>query len=48
MFDDPEELLDDMTSLLDEVQPSELHVVFSSWVERARWVLEQNGDYYQE
>jgi hypothetical protein len=34
MFDDPEELLDCITSFLEEVQPSELHVVFSHWVER--------------
>jgi hypothetical protein len=29
MFDDPEELLDGITSFLEEVQPSELHIVFS-------------------
>jgi hypothetical protein len=46
MFDDPEERLDGITSLLEEIQPSELHVVFSHWVERVRWVLENNGDYY--
>jgi hypothetical protein len=48
MFDDPEELLDGLTSFVEEVQPSELHVVFSHWVERIRWVLENNGDYYHE
>jgi hypothetical protein len=45
MFDDPEELLDVITSLLEEVQPSKLHVVFSHWVQRVRWVFENNGDY---
>jgi histone-lysine N-methyltransferase SETMAR len=29
MFDDPEELLDGITTFLEEVQPSELHIVFS-------------------
>jgi transposase len=48
MFDDSEELLDGVTSLLEEVQRSELHIVFSHWVERVRWVLETNGDYYHE
>jgi histone-lysine N-methyltransferase SETMAR len=36
MFDDPEELWDGITSFLEKVQPSELHVVFSHWVERVR------------
>jgi hypothetical protein len=44
MFDDPEELLDGITSLLEQVPPSEMHVVFSHWRERARSVLENNGD----
>jgi hypothetical protein len=44
MFHDPEELLDNITSFLEEVRPSELHVVFSHWGERVRWVLENNGD----
>jgi histone-lysine N-methyltransferase SETMAR len=48
MFDDPEELLHDITSFLEEVQSSELHIVFSHWVERVTWVLETNGDYYHE
>jgi hypothetical protein len=48
MFDDPEELLDGITSFLEEVQSSELHVVFSHWRERVRWALENNGDDYHE
>jgi histone-lysine N-methyltransferase SETMAR len=48
MFDGPEELLEGITSFVEEVQPSELHVVFSHWVERVRWVLENNGDDYHE
>jgi hypothetical protein len=46
MFDDLEELLDGITSFLEEVQPSKLHVVFSHWTERVSWVLENNEDYY--
>jgi hypothetical protein len=48
LFDDPEGLLDGVTSFLEEVQSSELHIVFSHWVERVTWVLETNGDYSQE
>jgi ABC-type iron transport system FetAB ATPase subunit len=48
MFDDPEDLLDEITSFLEEVQSSELHIVFSHWVERVTWVLETNGDYDHE
>jgi hypothetical protein len=48
MFHDPEELLDGITSFFEEVQPSELHVVFSHWTERVRWVLENNEDCYHE
>jgi hypothetical protein len=48
MFDDTEELLEGITSFLEEVQPSKLQVVFSHWVERVRWVLANNGDYDHE
>jgi hypothetical protein len=44
MFDDPEELLGVITSFLEEVHPSKLHVVFSHWGERVRSVLANNGD----
>jgi hypothetical protein len=47
-FDVPEQLLEAIIGLLDEIQPSELDVVFSHWIERIRWVLENNGDYYHE
>jgi hypothetical protein len=45
MFDEPEELLDGISSLLEEIHPLELHVVFSHWVEMVSWVLENNGGY---
>jgi hypothetical protein len=48
MFEDPQELLDGIMSFLREVQPSELHIVFSPCVERVRWVLENNGDSHHE
>jgi hypothetical protein len=48
MLDDPQELLNGIASFLEEVQPLELHVVFSHWGETVRWVLENNGDSYHE
>jgi hypothetical protein len=48
MFDDPGELLDGITSFVEEVQPSELHIVFTHWVKSVTWVLETNGDDHHE
>jgi hypothetical protein len=48
MFDDPEDLLGVITSFLEEVHPSKLHVVFSHLLESVRSVLANNGDYYHE
>jgi transposase len=48
MFDDPEELLDGVTSFFEEVQRSELHIVFSPWVERVTCVLKTHRDDYHE
>jgi hypothetical protein len=47
-LDEPEQLLEAITEFLDEIQPSELEVVFSHLVERVRWILENNGDDYHE
>jgi hypothetical protein len=47
-FDEPEQFLEAITELLDEIQPSELDAVFSHCAERVRWVLENNGDYSHE
>jgi hypothetical protein len=33
---------------LEEVQVSELKLVFHHWMERIRWVLDHNGDYDNE
>jgi hypothetical protein len=43
-FDEPEELLKGITSFLQGVQRSELHIVCSHWLDRVRWVLENNGN----
>jgi hypothetical protein len=47
-FDEPEQLLEAIRVFFNEIQPSELEIVLSRWVERVRWVLENNGDYYHE
>jgi hypothetical protein len=47
-FDEPEQLPEAITELLNQIQPPEVVAVFSHWVERMRWVLENNGDYYRE
>jgi hypothetical protein len=47
-FDEPEQLPEAITKFLDEIEPPEVVATFSHWVERVRWVLENNGDYYHE
>jgi hypothetical protein len=47
-FDEPEQLLETITKFLNEIQPPEVVAIFSHWVERVRWALENNGDYYHE
>jgi hypothetical protein len=47
-FDEPEHLLEAITEVLNEIQPPEVVTIFSHWVERVRWILENNGDYYHE
>jgi hypothetical protein len=47
-FDRSEELLDAITTFLEEIQVSKLKGVFQYWVERVRWALDHNGDYYHE
>jgi histone-lysine N-methyltransferase SETMAR len=46
-FDDPEQLLEAITEFLNEIQPPEV-AVFSHWVERVRWVLEDTRDYHYD
>jgi hypothetical protein len=41
-----EGFLEAVTEVLEEIQPLELEIVFSHWIERVRWVLENNGDLY--
>jgi hypothetical protein len=47
-FAEPEEILEGRVAFLEEVQISELRLVFHDRVERIRWVLDHNGDYYNE
>jgi hypothetical protein len=47
-FDEPKQLLEAITEFLNEIQPPEVVRGFSHWVERVRWVLENNGDYHHE
>jgi transposase len=47
-FDEPEQLLEAIIEFLNEIQPPEVVTVFSQWVQRVRWVFENNGDYYHE
>jgi hypothetical protein len=43
-FEGPDELLQGIHDFLNDVQRSELMMVFQYWIERVRWVIEQNGD----
>jgi hypothetical protein len=33
---------------LNDLQGSELIMVFQHWIERVRWLIEHDGDYYQD
>jgi histone-lysine N-methyltransferase SETMAR len=45
-FNEPEQLMEAITELLNEIQPPEVVAIFSHLVERVRLILENNGDYY--
>jgi histone-lysine N-methyltransferase SETMAR len=47
-FEGPDELLQRIHDFLNEVQGSELMMVFQHWIERVRLVIEHDGDYYQD
>jgi hypothetical protein len=47
-FDESVQLLEAITEFLDEIRPSEVVAVFNDWMEKVRWVLENNGDHYHE
>jgi hypothetical protein len=47
-FTEPEGLFEGIMAFLEEVQVSELKLVFHHWVKWIRWVLNHNGDYYNE
>jgi hypothetical protein len=46
-FDEPEQLLNAITEFVNTISVEELRVVFDEWVERVRWVTENEGVYYQ-
>jgi histone-lysine N-methyltransferase SETMAR len=46
-FDEPEQLLSAITELLNTISVEELRAVFDEWVERVRWVTENEGVSYQ-
>jgi hypothetical protein len=48
VFNDADELLEALVEFLNEIQPSELQLVFHHWIERVKWVSVSNGDYYHE
>jgi hypothetical protein len=45
---EPEGLFEGIMAFLEEVQVSELKLVFHHWVQRIRWSLDHNGDDYNE
>jgi hypothetical protein len=47
-FKGPDELLQGIHDFLNEVQGSELMMVFHHWIGRVRWAIEHDGDYYQD
>jgi hypothetical protein len=47
-FEGPDELLQGIHDFLNQVQGSELMMVFQHWIERVHWVIEHDGDYYQD
>jgi hypothetical protein len=47
-FAEPDGLFEGIMAFLEEVRVSELKLVFHHWVERIRWVLDHNGDRYNE
>jgi hypothetical protein len=48
VFNDADELLEAVIEFLNEIQPSELRLVFHHWIERVKWVSANSGDLYHE
>jgi hypothetical protein len=48
VFSDADELLAAVIESLNEIQPSELQLVFHHWIERVKWVLANHGNCYYE
>jgi hypothetical protein len=45
-FTEPEALLEGINHFLGSIENSELTAIFHGSVERVRWIIEHNGDYY--
>jgi hypothetical protein len=48
VFNDADEVLDAVIELLNEIQPSKLPLIFHHWIQRVKWLLATNGDYYHD
>jgi hypothetical protein len=47
IFAEPEELLEDIREFLEGIPAAELPAVFEGWIDRVRWVIAHNGQYYR-
>jgi hypothetical protein len=48
VFNDADKLAEAIIGLLNQIQRSELQLIFHHWIERVKLVLANNGDYYHE
>jgi hypothetical protein len=47
-FTGPAGLFNGIQSFLNEIHSSELEHLFRHWINRVRWVMENEGDYFHE
>jgi hypothetical protein len=45
-FAEPEELLEDIREFMEGISAAELTAVFEGWIDRVRWVIAHNKQYY--
>jgi hypothetical protein len=46
-FAEPDELLEGVREFLEGISAAELTAVFEGWIDRVRWVIEHNEQYYR-
>jgi hypothetical protein len=46
LFAESEELLEGVREFLEGIPAAELTEVFKGWIDRVKWVIAQNGQYY--